>query len=195
MAEKKTYTDEQKAEILKYAADTTVTAASRQYGVSAMTINRWKKAGQVTAEAIEVKKTVRSAGRKAKEKVAATKEKAAGKAAAKKEDRKEVKTAVKATADDKKTAVKIEAKKNVRKAGKKVSDKAEAVKEAAAKPAAKHAAAKMNLVFQSQAGGAISYEQIAAKVPAGTTDAYVKIEENKIYWVGKDGSTGSVEIW
>ena len=193
MAEKKTYTDEQKAEILKYAADTTIASAARQYGVSTMTINRWKKADQVTADTIEVKKTVRAAGRKAKEKAVATKEKTAAKRTAKKENRKETKAAVKAGVENKKVATEIEAKKTVRKAGRKVTEKTDAVKEAAKKPTAKRA--KMNLVFQSQAGGAISYEQIVAKVPAKATDAYIKIEENKIYYVLKDGSTGFVDIW
>lgn len=231
---KKSYTEEQKAEILKFAEENTAAAAAKQFGVSAMTINRWKaadkavagkieakkktraagrkvkeKAEEVKADVaaaaetvadaavaaeIEVKKETRKTGRKVKEKVAATKEKKAVKTAARKADRKETKAAVKAEAEDQKVAAEIEVKKTVRKAGRKAAEKAGAVKEAAKKPAAKRAAAKLNLVFQSQAGGAVSYEQIAAKVPAGTTDAYVKIEENKIYWV-KGEETGSVDIW
>jgi hypothetical protein len=44
-------------------------------------------------------------------------------------------------------------------------------------------------------GGAITPEEIAAKVPKDAVSAYVKVEENKIYWVNKKGETGSVEIW
>jgi len=74
----------------------------------------------------------------------------------------------------------------------------EAVKtavEAAAKPTRKARAAKLDIVIQSVMGGAITPEEITAKVPKGAVSAYVKVEENKIYWVNKKGETGSVEIW
>ena len=35
----------------------------------------------------------------------------------------------------------------------------------------------------------------AAKLPKEAVDAYIKLEENKIYWVGKKGEEGSIEIW
>jgi len=44
-------------------------------------------------------------------------------------------------------------------------------------------------------GGAITPEEIAAKVPKDAVSAYVKVEENKIYWVNKAGETGDVQIW
>lgn len=70
-----------------------------------------------------------------------------------------------------------------------------AVEKTVKKPAAKAKAGKVNLVFQSAMGGAITTEEITAKLPKDATDAYVKIEENKIYWVGKNGEMGSVDIW
>jgi len=54
---------------------------------------------------------------------------------------------------------------------------------------------KLDIVIQSVMGGAITPEEIAAKVPKDAISAYVKVEENKIYWVNKAGETGSVEIW
>ena len=50
-------------------------------------------------------------------------------------------------------------------------------------------------MFQSILGGAVTPEDICAKLPKEATDAYVKIEENKIYWVGRNGETGSMDIW
>jgi len=67
--------------------------------------------------------------------------------------------------------------------------------EAASKPIRKARAAKLDIVIQSVMGGAITPEEIAAKVPKDAISAYVKVEENKIYWVNKAGETGSVEIW
>ena len=56
-------------------------------------------------------------------------------------------------------------------------------------------AAKLNMVFQSTMGGSVTPEQIALKLPKEAVDVYVKIEENKAFWVGKNGETGSVDIW
>ena len=67
-------------------------------------------------------------------------------------------------------------------------------KDALLKPVQKAKAAKMNIVFQSPMGGSITPEEVAKKVPKGCTDVYVRIDENKIYWVKKE-ETGSVDIW
>jgi hypothetical protein len=68
------------------------------------------------------------------------------------------------------------------------------VKKTMSKPANKAKAAKVNMVFQSPMGGNITPEEIAKKIPAGVTDVYIRIDENKIYWVKKD-ETGTIEIW
>ena len=52
----------------------------------------------------------------------------------------------------------------------------------------------MDIVFESNGGMQIKPEEIAEKVPKGCDAAYVKLEENKIYWV-KDEETGAVDIW
>ena len=43
-------------------------------------------------------------------------------------------------------------------------------------------------------GGTITPEEIAARVPKEATDVYVKVEENKIYWVSPQ-NVGSIDIW
>ena len=75
------------------------------------------------------------------------------------------------------------------------AEKKPAAKPAVKKPAAKSAAGKVNLVFESLLGGVITPEAIIKMLPKEAVSAYVKIEENAIYWVGKNGETGSIEIW
>ena len=87
-------------------------------------------------------------------------------------------------------ATEIEVKKNTRKAGRKVK---EAVEEAAA--VAKEAAGIPNIIIQSPMGGYITPADIAKKVPKGTADVYVRVDENKLYYVLKNSETGDMDIW
>ena len=175
-----------------------------------------KAKDKVTAEKIEIKKKVRSGGRKVRELGDAAKVQAEdikdSVAAHKIEDKKKAgaaKRAVKNKADAAKVqaeeikesvvAHKIEDKKNIRKAASTVKTK---VKNAGAKmeksvktPAKMRTSARLNVVIQSPMGGSVTAEEIAAKLPKGTTDVYVRIDENKLYWVRKNGETGSVDIW
>ncbi len=64
MAQRKNWTEEQKAEILKKAKETSVMAASKEFGVAWATISAWKKKTEVAAVEIEVKKNARKASRK-----------------------------------------------------------------------------------------------------------------------------------
>ena len=135
---------------------------------------------KAVATEVEVKKSTRSVGRKAKAKV----EEAAAQVAEK--------------VDAAATAVEIEAGKAKAKRTRKTAEVKKAVSEAveeAKKPGRKARASKLDIVIQSVMGGAITPEEIAAKVPKDAISAYVKVEENKIYWVNKAGETGSVEIW
>ena len=132
---------------------------------------------------IGVKKNVAKAKRTVKEKVAAPAEKAAGD--------------LKAAADKVKLADEMAAGKSAAKRSRKQAEgkaKVETAKEAARKPGRKVAAAKLNINIQSPMGGVITPEEIAAKVPKDATDVYVRIDENRIYWVGPKG-VGNVEIW
>ena len=126
-----------------------------------------EKSDAAVAAEIEVKKTVRKAGRKAKEAV---------------ED------AVKqAASSDAAAAAEIEVKKTVRKAGRKAKEAAEMVEKTIKK-------ATLNIIIESPMGGSISTDEIAAKVPNGASAVYVRVDENKLYWV-KGKESGSVDIW
>ena len=124
------------------------------------------------ATEIEVKKNVRKGGRKAKE---ITKDTAA---------------VVKEAAEDKAVATEIEVKKTARKAGRKAKETASVLVGEAVR-----AAGFPNIVIQSPMGGYISIEDIIKKVPGDTTDVYVRVDENKLYYVLKNGENGAVDIW
>ena len=85
--------------------------------------------------------------------------------------------------------VKKTARKTVRKAKEKVEEQVAEVKKKARK------AAGPNIIIQSPMGGYISSEDIAKKVPKGTVDVYVRVDENKLYYVLADGETGDTDIW
>ena len=90
---------------------------------------------------------------------------------------------------------KAEETKAVKAAAEKAVVKAAEKKPAAKKPAAKKAPAKkaVEVIIQSPMGGNITPDEILAKV--GKADKiYVRVDENKAYWVrGKE--TGSVDLW
>lgn len=127
-------------------------------------------ADAASATEIEVKKTARKAARTVKEAV---------------ED---------AVQSDATVATEIEAKKTARKAGRITKETAEKASETL-KKTAKKAAGLPNITIQSPMGGAITMEDIAAKVPKKTTDVYVRVDENKLYYVLENGETGDVDIW
>ena len=156
---------------------------------------------QTVAAQIEVKKNTRKAARKAKEaiegaassvKKAVTDQAAATGIEVKKNTRKTVqklkKVAEKAAStvrdavDDKAAATEIEVKKKARKAGRKAKEAADAVK-------------FVNIVIQSPMGGTITPAEILKKVPKDTKDVYVRVDDNKLYYVLKNGEIGSVDIW
>ena len=43
-------------------------------------------------------------------------------------------------------------------------------------------------------GGNITPGQILSKIPVGSDSVYVRIDENKLYWV-KGDENGAVDIW
>jgi hypothetical protein len=102
------------------------------------------------------------------------------------EEVKEVKEVKKPAAKAKAAAKKVAA--DVKAEAAKVEKKV-----AAKKPAAKKAAPKNEVIIQSPMGGEITPAEIQAKV--GPVDqVYVRVDENKLYWV-KGKESGSVEIW
>ena len=56
-------------------------------------------------------------------------------------------------------------------------------------------APKLELYIQSPYGGNITPEEVAAKLPEGTEACFVRVDQNKIWWVRGDGETGFVWIW
>ena len=53
---------------------------------------------------------------------------------------------------------------------------------------------KTAIIIQSPMGGNITPEQILSKIPAGSDSVYVRVDENKLYWV-KGDENGAVDIW
>ena len=124
------------------------------------------------ATEVEVKKTVRKGGRKSKEVL------------------EETAAVMKYAAEDQAVVAEIEVKKATRKAGRKAK---EVVKKAAAD--VKEAVSGPNIIVQSPMGGYISTEDIVKRVPKDAADIYVRVDENKLYYVLKNGESGSVDIW
>ncbi len=151
-----------------------------------------KKAAEDTAETVKAAAAV--AADEAKDAIDAAK--IEGKKNARKAGRKVKETVGQIASSDVAVAAQVEAGKAKAKRTRKAEEVKEAIQEKKAKsPVNKARAAKINMVFQSAMGGAITTDEIAKKLPAGTTDAYIKIEENMIYYVLKSGETGSLEIW
>ena len=101
---------------------------------------------------------------------------------------------------EKKAAVKTAAKKAAAKKATKTAARA-AVKKAAAENAPvkqlvkKVASVPLEIYIQSPYGGNITPEEVAARMPEGTEACFVRVDQNLIWWVKTDGSTGAVEIW
>ena len=63
------------------------------------------------------------------------------------------------------------------------------------KPAKRVSAKKLEIYIQSPLGGNITPEEVAAKMPAETEACFVRVDQNKIWWVRENGETGFVWIW
>ena len=68
------------------------------------------------------------------------------------------------------------------------------VAEAEEKKQAKKKAQKPVIYVQSPLGGNITPEEIAAKMPEGAEAVFVRVDQNKLWWI-RGEETGSVEIW
>ena len=182
-------------------------ALAKKLGIATSAIGhmengRMKVSAKIAEKAKEVYGVVIDTEAKVEKAAKATAKKA--KTAAQKAEKTVKKVPAKAKAaekkvEDKVVADKIEAKKAVAKTTRKtktaVKKAATKVEKAVEKPAAKAKAAKLTIEIQSPLGGSITPEEIAAKLPKDTTNVYVRIDENKLYWVKKNGETGSVDIW
>lgn len=55
-------------------------------------------------------------------------------------------------------------------------------------------ARKLEIYIQSPLGGNITPEEIEARMPEGAEEAFVRVDQNLIWWV-RGEETGAVEIW
>ena len=85
------------------------------------------------------------------------------------------------------------AKKPVRKQAAK-AEKTKKAEKAEKAPARKTKSAKLEIYVQSPLGGNITPEEIAAKLPDGAEAVFVRVDQNKLWWI-KGEETGSVDIW
>ena len=92
------------------------------------------------------------------------------------------------------TAEKIEVKKTAAKATRKAKETVKAVEAKVEKKVTKAKAAKLEIIVQSPMGGNITAKEIAAKVPAGAESVFVRVDQNKLWWI-KGEETGSIDIW
>ena len=95
--------------------------------------------------------------------------------------------------DEKAPAKKATVKKPAAKQSKKPATKKTA-KKPAEKPAVKNATATGEVVIQSPIGGEISTKEILQKIPKNVDKVYVRVDQNKLWWV-RGQETGSVDIW
>ena len=91
--------------------------------------------------------------------------------------------------EDKVVAEEIEVKKTAAKTARKTKETVKKVEASAKKPAA-----KLEIIVQSPMGGNITAEEIAAKLPKGAETVFVRVDQNKLWWI-KGEETGSVDIW
>ena len=181
-------------------------------GVTPMLLGRYEKGSRAIPEdiakklqdtavatEIEVKKTARKGGRKAKEAAEAVAQSdpvVAAEIEVKKNTRKagrkakEVVTEVKEAVEDNVVTEEIEVKKTARKGARKAKETVSATKKSV-----KKATGIPNIIIQSPMGGYITPADIAKKVPKNTEDVYVRVDENKLYYVLKNGESGDVDIW
>ena len=102
-----------------------------------------------------------------------------------------IEKAVVAEASVKAEAAKVEAKAAGEKAKEVVKKTKAAVKAETAKVIKK---APGSVTIQSPLGGEITPAEILARIPAGADKVYIRVDQNKAYWV-KGDETGSVDLW
>ena len=184
------YTAEQKEAVVARASEIGITAAAKEFGIDRQTISRWKK----TAENVQGEVKTETKAEEPAEKIEKatvpeliTAEKIISGAA-------DAKAVIQEKVGDAVAVAQSEIKKAARKAKRVVKDTTKKVKESAEQTAKKVRAANVKMIFETNAGQQITTEAIAERIPKGVDAAYIKLEENKIYWV-KGEETGSVDIW
>ena len=180
---KNTFTAEQIAEILKRADETSASAAAREFGVSRMTIAGWR--AEEIEKTLKAERKSKSSGRPGKKAKAADR----SDEAVKKRGRKPKAATAEGTADG--TVKKRGWKAKTAEAGTAVSG-TEAPRAAGR---AKRGRKNPEFILQSGSGQELTAEEIGKKVPDDTVKVYIRPDQNKLYFVKEDGSTGSADLW
>ena len=50
------------------------------------------------------------------------------------------------------------------------------------------------IIIQSPMGGEITTDQVVEKLPAGVDCVFIRVDQNKLWWIRGD-ETGNVDIW
>ena len=50
------------------------------------------------------------------------------------------------------------------------------------------------IIIQSPMGGEITTDQVIEKLPAGVDCVFIRVDQNKLWWIRGD-ETGNVDIW
>ena len=66
--------------------------------------------------------------------------------------------------------------------------------DSAKKPAKQETEQKPEIYIQSPLGGNITPEEILAKMPEGIDAVYVRVDQNKLWWV-RGAEYGDIDIW
>ena len=70
----------------------------------------------------------------------------------------------------------------------------DATRKAVKTPSTRARVARTKIIIQSPMGGAISTEEIVKKLPKGVDMVFVRVDQNKLWWV-RGEETGSEDIW
>ena len=189
----------------KPLSDAVISKAKEIYGVAIEKAAVAEAAAKVEAEkAVEkaeevVKTEAAKVEAKAEKQIKETKSKAKAKAkkvaeqaeAVIKDEAAKVEQTVEAKAEKQVKAAKTKAKTAGTKA-KAAAKQAKATVKAQASKVVKNALA--SVMIQSPLGGEITPAEILAKLPADVDKVYVRVDQNKAYWV-KGEESGSVDLW
>ena len=199
--------------ILARVAEVGVRKAAAEAGVAWQTVNKWKKDAEKAAlsSSEEIQKTVDNLTTPEGAQEAVTKVMEMVTTSSTPAEPAEVKETA-APAEEKKDQIDISAvlarvaEIGVRKAAAEIGVAWQTVSkwkkdaEKAATPAAstkeekKPEEKKTKIIIQSPMGGNITPRQVLQKIPAGSDSVYIRVDENKLYWVKGDES-GAVDIW
>ena len=156
-----------------------------------------KKEKNEQAEVRSIEMTTTRAGRKTKE---STKAESVTESKRTRSSRKAgEQTTTASVTEGKRTRTSRKAREQTTDAGLKKSQRAKTVRKTKERAAGTKTGSKqlngINIVIQSNSGKMISASKICKKVPDNTELVYAKPEEGKLYYVLKDGSKGSTELW